>query len=191
MIKSDLRKLYLTRQKALSTEEMAKKSSLVAERFFQSSDLNAVRYLHCFIPIQKFNEINTDPIFERVWNDFPHIETLVPKVVLLTREMENVAYTRDTRFVENSWGIRQPTGGVRTETGILDMILVPGLAFDRSGHRVGYGKGFYDRLLAGCRKDCIKIGLNYFDPVERINDTDTHDIRLDIVITPDQTITFA
>ena len=71
------------------------------------------------------------------------------------------------------------------------MVLVPLLACDRAGHRVGYGKGFYDRFLAACRPDCRKIGLSYFRPVEAIVDVYDGDVRLDRVITPDGVIQFA
>ena len=63
----------------------------------------------------------------------------------------------------------------------IDMVLVPGLCFDGDGHRVGYGKGFYDRFLKTCRPDCIKIGLSYFEPVESIDDVHEGDVRLDFV----------
>ena len=70
------------------------------------------------------------------------------------------------------------------------MVLVPLLCFDRSGHRVGYGKGYYDRFLRKCRADCKKIGLSMFDPVDEITDAGESDVRLDLVITPTATVSF-
>jgi 5-formyltetrahydrofolate cyclo-ligase len=70
------------------------------------------------------------------------------------------------------------------------MVLVPLLCADPSGHRVGYGKGFYDRYLAKCRPGCLKIGLNYFAPVDQGFDADEHDIRLDACVTPELTYHF-
>jgi 5-formyltetrahydrofolate cyclo-ligase len=58
------------------------------------------------------------------------------------------------------------------------------LICDTKGYRVGYGKGFYDRYLAHCRKDVVKIGFSYFDPVEKITDTDQFDVPLTYCITP-------
>ena len=62
------------------------------------------------------------------------------------------------------------------------MVLVPGVCFDRDGHRVGYGKGFYDRFLKTCRPDCVKIGLSFFEPVEKIDDVHNGDIALDFLV---------
>ncbi len=72
----------------------------------------------------------------------------------------------------------------------IDWVLVPLLAFDRRGHRVGYGKGFYDRFLAGCRSDARKIGLSLFAPVVAIDDIGSQDVALDAVVTPDRVWTF-
>ena len=71
----------------------------------------------------------------------------------------------------------------------VDVVLVPGLAFDEGGHRVGYGRGFYDRFLALCRPDCLKVGLSYFEPISQITDIHAGDIRLDLLITPERSIT--
>ncbi|MDR1775817.1 MAG: 5-formyltetrahydrofolate cyclo-ligase [Actinomycetes bacterium] len=73
----------------------------------------------------------------------------------------------------------------------LDVILVPGLAFDRAGHRLGYGKGYYDRLLAmrppGQTRP-VTIGISYDETLFQALPTDPHDIAVDLVVTPTETI---
>jgi 5-formyltetrahydrofolate cyclo-ligase len=64
------------------------------------------------------------------------------------------------------------------------LVFVPLLISDAQNYRVGYGKGFYDRFLSNCRKDCKKIGLNFFKPIAKINNIDQFDIALDDVIYP-------
>ncbi len=93
-------------------------------------------------------------------------------------------------MVENSWGISEPSSGARIKPEEIDMVVVPLLCFDVSGHRTGYGKGFYDRFLAACRSDCVKIGVSHFGPVDRIDDIREHDVRLDACVTPGHTYTF-
>ena len=66
--------------------------------------------------------------------------------------------------------------------GVPDMVLVPLLAFDKKGYRVGYGKGFYDRFLQNIETQ--KIGLSLFEVIDEINDVHLNDIRLDKCITP-------
>jgi 5-formyltetrahydrofolate cyclo-ligase len=65
------------------------------------------------------------------------------------------------------------------------MVLIPLLAFDKAGHRVGYGKGFYDRFLADCRPDVQKVGLSLELPIESITDPNPFDVPLDAVVMPD------
>jgi 5-formyltetrahydrofolate cyclo-ligase len=66
----------------------------------------------------------------------------------------------------------------------IDLVIVPLLAFDKYGNRVGYGKGFYDRFLSKCRSNVIKVGVSFFEPADRITDINPLDIRLDYCITP-------
>jgi 5-formyltetrahydrofolate cyclo-ligase len=64
------------------------------------------------------------------------------------------------------------------------MILMPLLAFDEKGYRVGYGKGFYDRYLLRCRDEVVKVGLSLEQPVPEISDTDGYDGKMDFCVTP-------
>ena len=68
--------------------------------------------------------------------------------------------------------------------------MVPLLAYDKTGHRVGYGKGYYDRFLKETRPDCLKIGLSAFQAEAEIPDTHEGDVRLDMCLTPHETIRF-
>lgn len=190
MNKADLRKTYLAKQKELSVRERNAQSRLIAEQFFQNFDLSRARFLHCFLPIEKFGEIDTNLIFQRVWRDFPQIQSLVPRVNFQTFEMENLTLTAETALVENAWHIREPGGDELAETAKIDLVLAPLLCFDRKGFRVGYGKGFYDRFLKNCRADCLKIGLSFFAAVPEIADASEQDVKLDFCVTPEKVWSF-
>ncbi len=88
-------------------------------------------------------------------------------------------------FAPGAFGILEPQPEIYPDVVLapeIDLTFVPGLAFDRAGHRLGYGKGYYDRLLAQSPK-CVKIGLGFsFQIVERLP-SESHDIRLDGVVT--------
>jgi 5-formyltetrahydrofolate cyclo-ligase len=186
MLKKELRKTFLARQKSLSPEARARASEAIAKLFFEKFDLSRIHFLHGFLPIEKFNEIDTRPIFGKVWREFPRVETLVPRVDFETNEIENLKFTRETVVAENQWNIDEPTHDEKVETAKIDLVLVPLLCFDARGFRVGYGKGFYDRLLQHCRADCLKIGLSYFEPVAEIEDAQDFDIKLDFFVTPER-----
>lgn len=185
MTKIGLRKIYLAEQKALSQTERAKKSEQISNQFFANFDLSKIKFLHCFLPIEKFSEIDTSLIFQTIWREFPNVKTLVPRVNFQTIEIENVKFSAHTKLVENVWEIREPIKSETIESAKIDTVLVPLLCFDQRGFRVGYGKGFYDRFLKDCRADCLKIGLSYFAPVDEISDAQEFDVRLDFCITPE------
>ena len=183
MKKSELRKSYLAKQKSIGSDERISRSRAIADLFFSSFDLTHVSYLHCFIPIAKFNEVDTRPIFERVWREHPDVQTVVPRVDFKTMEIVNLTLGPETVLARSAWDIEEPTHDEVVETKKLDMVLVPALCFDRLGHRVGYGKGFYDRLLKSCRYECIRVGLSYFEPIDSIDDVHDGDVRMDAVVT--------
>jgi 5-formyltetrahydrofolate cyclo-ligase len=185
MTKSDLRKLYLERRRRLSAVEHADLSSKIAEHFFANFDLASALTVHCFISIKHTGEVETLDIFERLWSRFPHIITVAPRVNHQTDEIDALAFGRDTTLVENKWKIPEPADGEVIDPGEIDLVLVPLLCFDMRGYRIGYGKGFYDKFLTTCRSDCLKIGLSFFPPVERIDDVHDGDVPLDSCITPD------
>lgn len=190
MTKTELRKIYLAKQGSLLPEYRTQKSQMISNRFFQHFHLCNIKILHCFIPIKKFSEIDTMLIFQRLWKEFPETTTFVPRVDFDTGEMQHLKFTANTALVKNIWDINEPSHDEFIETERLDMILVPLLCFDKAGHRVGYGKGFYDKFLGKCREDCVKIGLSYFEPVEEISDADELDVKLDFCITADEIFTF-
>jgi len=169
----------------MSPQERRGKSEAISNLFFDKFRLSRIKFLHCFVPIEKFNEIDTKLIFERVWREFPHVETIVPRVNFETNEIENLKFSPETVLTQNQWNIHEPSHNERVETKDIDLILVPLLAFDARGFRVGYGKGFYDRLLKNCRADCLKIGLSYFAPVQEIEDAREFDVKLDFCVTPE------
>ncbi len=190
-MKAELRKIYLIRQRNLSPVERTEKSRAIAGRFFQYFDLSEIEFLHCFLPIEKFSEIETTFIFRKIWREFSKIETLAPRVNFQTDEIENLKYAPEIELVRNVWQIAEPTGNDLIETAKIDLVLTPLLCCDRSGFRAGYGKGFYDKFLRRCRPDCLKIGLSYFEPVEVIADVNEFDVKLDYCVTPEKIYKFA
>lgn len=186
MTKSELRRIYLEKQHELSADKRHGQSQRIAEKLFGGFDFRAFKVVHCFISIEKFSEVETRPIFERLWADFPMIKSVVPRVDFQAYDMMSLPFTRETELKPNGWQILEPSLDESVYATTIDLVLVPGVAFDLSGHRVGYVKGFYDRFLAKCRPDCAKAGLSFFPPVDAIDDVHDGDIALDFCITPDK-----
>lgn len=184
MTKDELRKELLERRRTLSSGEIVAISQKIAERFFAEIDLAAVGRLHTFIRIAKFSEIDTSMIYMRIWRDRPQITTVAPRIDHETGSMESIAFDAHTPLVEGRWGVREPATGEAVPPSDIDVILVPMLGFDHFGHRIGYGKGFYDRFLRQTRVDCLKVGLCHWPPLDEPIETHEADVPLDIIITP-------
>jgi 5-formyltetrahydrofolate cyclo-ligase len=190
MTKAELRKIYLDQRRSLSVEEAKARSRSITDLFFEKFDLSSVKNVHCFISIEKFNEVDTSAIFQKIWNQFPSIRTLAPRLDREVVGLRHLIYRAETVLEENVWGIREPATEEPIDPGEVDLVIVPLLCFDVRGYRVGYGKGFYDRFLAKCRSDCSKVGLSIFPPVGRIDDIDEYDVALDQCVTPETVYDF-
>jgi 5-formyltetrahydrofolate cyclo-ligase len=138
----------------------------------------------------KYKEFNTWLIIEQVKKEMPSIRFSIPKVNAKIQLLENYYFESKDQLNENKWGIQEPLFGDKTMAEEIDLVIVPLLAFDKSGHRVGYGKGYYDKLLSTCRPNTLKIGVSLFQPVENIEDTNNLDVALDFCVTPEKIISF-
>jgi 5-formyltetrahydrofolate cyclo-ligase len=189
MTKAELRKIYLTKRRELSQTEVDTFSAKIESVLLRDFDLTGVKFLHCFISTPKFNEVDTRPIFQRIWREYPQVTTLVPRIDHDADELETLSYGEETELVHNRWHIGEPAHNERIDPKKIDIVLVPLLCFDKRGHRVGYGRGYYDRFLSRCRPDCKKIGLSFFGPVDEIEDVHEGDVELDHCVAPDGVIT--
>lgn len=187
MKKDELRKIYLSKRKALSAHELSQLSKQLCDLFFLSVELSKIKILHIYLPIESKQEPDTWLIMDRLINEYPAIQLSIPKVD--NEKMESFFYEGNHQLEKNHWGILEPAYGVFTPPEKIDLIVVPLLAFDLHGHRVGYGRGFYDRFLKTCRPDSIKIGLSLFDPVDAI-EFNQHDVLLNHCLTPTQLYNF-
>ena len=187
MKKDELRKIYLSKRKALSSDELNQLSEQLCDLFFLSVDLSKIKVLHIYLPIESKQEPDTWLLMDRLNNEYPAIQLSIPKVD--NDKMESFFYEGNQQLEKNHWGILEPAYGVSTPPEKIDLIVVPLLAFDLHGHRVGYGRGFYDRFLKTCRPDCLKIGLSLFEPVDAI-DFNQHDVLLNQCLTPAQLYSF-
>ena len=189
MTKQEIRSHYLWLRHALTDLEFNQFSKNLSDIFFSSTDLSLINTLHIFLPINSKKEPNAWLIIDRLSEEFPSIRISVPKMASEST-LRNFYFEGRNQIKENRWKIPEPQFGEITPTNKIDVVVVPLLAFDLKGNRVGYGKGFYDRFLKECRPDCKKVGLSFFDPVKLISDIDRHDVKLSQCITPEKNYTF-
>jgi 5-formyltetrahydrofolate cyclo-ligase len=182
MTKQELRKYYTDQRKQLSSAEVENWSLVIFEQFLTHFNPKTDK-IHVFLPIFEKNEINTFLLLEQLFGS-TSCQIITSKSDFKTNEMEHYFIDKNTRFEKDQYNIPTPIDATKANINELDIVLVPLLCFDKQGHRVGYGKGFYDRFLADCPKNTLKIGLSFFEPIDTISDVDVHDITLDCCITP-------
>lgn len=186
MLKTDLRKKYIQKRKALSVDEALLLSEKIRESFLNYFKPLAGEKIHIFTPIEKFREINTHSFIEAFLE--AGIRIFVPKVV--GDHLISVEIFPNTEFETSSWGISEPVSNVDSGEYHFDYVITPLLYCDQNGNRVGYGKGFYDGFFQSISAASKKIGVNYFNPDEKIDDVWEHDIPLDYLVTPTEVLSF-
>jgi 5-formyltetrahydrofolate cyclo-ligase len=179
--KTALRQKYKALRNALSENEIEEMSLAVANKIL-TLPIWEKTYFHIFLPITEQKEVNTEFILHLLSGKDKEI--IVSKADFTTRNMTHFLLTDNTRIKKNAYNIPEPIDGIEVHSQKIDVVFVPLLTFDKKGHRVGYGKGFYDKFLSECKPDAIKIGLSFFEPEELITDVFEGDVKLDYCVTP-------
>ncbi len=187
MSKDFLRKKYKNLRSQLPSNELEDRSLAIANNLAQLPIWQG-QYFHVFLPIISLLEVNTENILHLLAGKDKEI--VISKSDFETRQMSHFLLTDGTKIKVNSYGIPEPVDGLEVPVKKIDLVIVPLLAFDKHGNRVGYGKGFYDKFLASCRPDVIKIGVSFFDPEVEIKDLFEGDIKLDYCVTPEKVYKF-
>ena len=185
--KSDLRSHYLKLRSKFTSQQIDNFSIEIVNRCLDLNLWDKSIY-HLFMASEQNNEIDTALLLSVLQGKDK--QAVIPKI-LDGYELEHYLLVDQTPLKINRWGIPEPMSGIKINPDQIDVIFVPLIIFDLEGHRIGYGKGYYDRFLAKCRKETIKVGLSYFDPIEKIEDIKSHDIPINFGITRDRIYEFS
>lgn len=186
-MKTKLRSKYKNLRAQLSSEIIENKSIEIANKLLELP-IWEYSFYHLFLTISEKKEIDTEPILHILQGKDKNV--ILSKSNFSTNRLINYLLTDTTVIRKNEWGIPEPIDGIEIASEKIDVVFVPLLAFDKNGHRVGYGKGFYDIFLAECKKDVIKIGLSLFEAENEITEILESDIALDYCVTPDKLYNF-
>lgn len=187
MTKSELRKKYKQLRQDLSLEQIDSLSLDIANQLL-GLDIWDKTYYHLFLSISELKEIQTEYILHIL--HAKDKEVVVSKSDFNTQTMTNFLLTDNTVIKKNHWNIPEPLDGIEVREDKIDVVFVPLLAFDKQGHRVGYGKGFYDTFLGKCKSNTIKIGLSFFEAESTVEGISTLDVPLNHCVTPKQVYSF-
>lgn len=190
MDKNQARTLYKKKRAKLSEAEIEEKSLAIANRLLSLPIWDRTFY-HLFLSIARQKEVDTFPILNILNGKDKNV--VISKSDFDSHSMQHFLLTDSTVLKPNALGIPEPvvdSGSIEIPVEKMDVVFVPLLAFDKIGHRTGYGKGFYDRFLAQCRPETLKIGLSFFKAEEKLEGVFDTDVQLDYCVTPEQVYFF-
>lgn len=183
MPKRNLRQQMLARRRCLAVAEYQAASLRVQQAFLYTAEFAQATLLALYAPVH--NEVDTSLVFAAALAGGKRV--LYP--VVRGASLEFRLATGDDDFQGGAFGIREPVAGCpEVAVGEVDLIVVPGVAYDLTGHRIGYGKGYYDKALHRLEGEGRLVGFCFdFQIVEALRD-EPHDVKMDLIITDQRVI---
>ena len=171
MNKSEIRKNILNKRKKICNKKEL--STIIVNRIKKLDIYKNSKVIALYNSMD--NEVDTSDLI----NNSDKV-ILLPKII--NDKMEFVKINDNTKFIKSNFGVMEPIGNIYN--GKIDLIIVPGVSFDKKRNRLGYGKGYYDKYLLN--KDIYKIGICFNEQIINLLPTNSLDINMDMVITEDR-----
>ncbi|MBI5388932.1 5-formyltetrahydrofolate cyclo-ligase [Candidatus Woesearchaeota archaeon] len=173
--KEILRKQFLDARNALAKEEIARKSNSIRKKLFSLPALREAKTIMFYVSFK--SEVHTLGMIQRALSErktvcVPYVDKheIRPSIIWSVRELK-----------PGHFGVPEPLHPNPISPASVDVVIVPGVAFDKKGFRIGYGKGFYDKFLPQTRAK--KIGLCFASQLADKLPHEEHDVGMDVVIT--------
>ena len=184
MPKRSIRSRFLAERRSRAVEACIRASMEIQQRFLHSDLFQHARCLALYSAIH--NEVLTETVSIRAIESG---KTLVyPRIK--NNDLVFVEVRSSNDLAPGAFGVLEPQGDNTIPADSLDLVIVPGVAFDLVGHRLGYGRGFYDRALSVCRADCVKLGFAYDSQLLAALPAAEHDQTLSVLMTESRTLNF-
>lgn len=183
-VKPILRKQVLQYRKMLPESVWEQRNDLLQHRVLDFINRSSATVIHSFLPISRNREVNTWPIVKEMAAGKKNV--VISSVDMVNKNMFHYYYQSDLEFRLNSLKIPEPVDANEADMTTVNLILVPFLAADKQGNRIGYGQGYYDRLLKTFPQ-MKKVGLTLGPLFDAFSFAEGHDIQLDVCISPFQT----
>ena len=175
MDKKALRQKIKEQKKAMTEEEIVAASNRLAEQFYASEQYQNAKTIYGYLPYNQ--EVRTEPILLQALKDGKKVA--VPKVYGDTMRF---IYLEELNGIEKGYaGIPEPVADEPVAADETALVLMPGLAFDKEGHRIGYGGGFYDKFLSA-EPDHPTVALCYDFQMLPNLETEEFDVPVDLVL---------
>jgi 5-formyltetrahydrofolate cyclo-ligase len=182
--KRDVRRSVLAARDALAEAERIARSTAIHRRFLALREVENVGVVMGFWSFG--SEVSTPPLLETLHAQ--GVRVCLPRIVG-GGDLEAVAYEPGDPMTDTSFGVGEPADGTILAPEMVDLVMTPGVAFDRSGHRIGYGGGFYDRFLRRTRRGVPRIAIAFdLQVVSHELPVGSFDVGVDAIVTETGTI---
>ncbi|MCK0471517.1 5-formyltetrahydrofolate cyclo-ligase [Halalkalibacter sp. APA_J-10(15)] len=183
--KQVIRRNVLNKLESISDQNFNKTCQFIASRFLQSTFWNKSQVIA--ITISTKREVHTYPIIEQGWKENKHI--VVPRTNFQSKAMDFYRINNWDDVVQTPKHLFEPVAQKAAEYSSedIDLIVVPGVAFDRNGFRIGYGGGFYDRYLTNYEGQTVALATDV--QIQPELPVEPHDRPVDYVITESRCLT--
>ncbi len=174
----------LAKRNSLSKEQVREKSRLIAERLLKLPEFEKAKTVMLYYGVR--NEVETRGLIEKALEQGKRVVLPVSDFdskKITPTELQGLEDLKKAEF-----GLMEPVEGKVVGVKELDLIVVPGIAFDANGARIGTGKGFYDGLLRKVSTKVPLVGLCFEENLEESLPSESHDVKMDIIITEKQEI---
>ncbi len=185
MEKVELRQQLRTRLLAMSPEQRKEKSRKACRNLIATAQFQNASIIMMFLSLP--HEVDTSDAILQAWQLGKTVA--VPKISWRQRHMIPVQISSlDTGFSTGAWGLRNPTAGVSIPFGEIDLVVTPGLGYDRSGNRLGRGGSFYDRFFANKDLRACRCGLAFAEQVMEVIPTTESDEPVEWLVTDEEVV---
>lgn len=170
MNKKEIRNLMIDKRKKIAHKKQL--STIIVDNIIDLDIYKRSKVIALYNSLE--SEVNTKSLIN---------DALLEKKVLLPKIVNDkivfVEINKNTKYTKSKLGVMEPIGNIYL--GDIDLIIVPGVSFDKELNRLGFGKGYYDKFLS--KKDIFKIGICYENQIVSKLPVDSDDIKMDLIIT--------
>jgi len=185
-LKKILREQLLAKRDRIRSEARKRKEAAIRKRLFASNDLRKAKSILFYASFR--SEVGTMECIEKALTGGKKVA--LPRVMKAEQRLRLYFIESLNDLVSGSWGILEPDTKLCKETGLdnIDVVITPGAGFDSAGNRLGYGAGYYDKLLSGSYRRPVIMALAFEEQIVPKLPGEAHDVKMNKIITDRRTI---
>lgn len=177
--KKELRKRVLNIRNSMSIENVEKNSSIIIDKIVNTDIYKQSKVVFIYMDFNK--EVMTSQLIKRMLSEKKRV--VIPYTDKINTELIPSEITKQADLKLNSFGYYEPVSIMPVDPEEIDLVIVPGVVFDKQLNRIGFGKGYYDKILIKLKPSAVKIAVAHEFQVFELIPTEEHDIKMDMIIT--------